>query len=112
MADDPTGSDSPRPGAGEPIDVELTAEGYLRLDADVAAAYFPGDALVALPRGAELWLLPLVGPESGGLLLKQRNPLGDRSALVWEALPPGAPTGRRRAIWDAGNGALRVDLSA
>lgn len=102
----------PVPGGGEPIEVELTDDGYLRLEAAVAATYFPGDALVALPRGAELWLLPLVGPEGGGLLLKQRNPLGDRSALVWEALPPGAPLGRRRAIWDDGNGALRVDLSA
>lgn len=92
-------------------EVELTADGYLRLDAEVAARYFPGDALVAVPRGNELWLLPLVGPQGGGLLLKQRNARGDRSALVLESLPDGTPAGRREAVWDDGNGALRVDLT-
>lgn len=92
-------------------EVELTPDGYLRLDADVAATFFPGDALVAVPHGGELWLLPLVGPQGGGLLLKQRNARGDRAALVWEALPEGAPAGPRPAVWDAGKGALRVDLS-
>ena len=94
------------------VTVELTPDGYLRLDAPVAARYFPSDALVAVPRGAELWLMPLVGPEGGGLLLKQRNPAGDRSALVWEVLPPDAPTGECQAFWDDRSGALRVDLGA
>jgi hydrogenase maturation protease len=92
-------------------EVELTDDGYLRLDADVAAAYFPNDALVAVPNGHELWLVPLVGPQGGGLLLKQRNRRGDRSTLVWEALPTHRPVGRREAVWDATNGALRVDVS-
>lgn len=91
--------------------VEITAEGNLRLSAEVAAQYFPSDALVAVPRGAELWLMPLIGPEGGGLLLKQRNLRGDRSALVAEALPTNPPVGQRQAVWDEGNGALRVDLS-
>ena len=72
----------------EPVAVEFTVEGSMRLTAEVAQAYFPSDALVAVPRGDELWLMPLVGPEGGGLLLKQRNPRGDRSVLIWEALPP------------------------
>jgi hydrogenase maturation protease len=92
-------------------DVEFTDDGYLRLDADVAAAYFPSDALVAVPNGHELWLVPLVGPQGGGLLLKQRNQRGDRSMLVWEALPSNRPIGRREAVWDATRGALRVDVS-
>jgi len=92
-------------------EVELTDDGYLRLDADVAAAYFPNDALVAVPNGDELWLVPLVGPQGGGLLLKQRNHRGDRSTLVWEALPTKRPVGRREAVWDATRGALRVDVS-
>lgn len=112
MPDDPTDPTRPPGGPEAPLEVELTDDGDLRLDVAVAAAHFPGDALVALHRGTELWLVPLVGPEGGGLLLKQRNPRGDRSALVREALPPDAPTGRRLAIWDEGNGALRVDLSA
>jgi hypothetical protein len=91
--------------------VEFTPDGSLRLSADVALRYFPADALVAVPRGSELWLMPLVSAEGGGLLLKQRTPSGDRSTLIWEALPPGAsPVGERVAIWDDANGALRVEL--
>ncbi|MEE9417213.1 MAG: hypothetical protein V3V01_18180 [Acidimicrobiales bacterium] len=92
--------------------VELTAGGDVRISAELAAQYFPSDALVALARGSELWLMPLIGPEGGGLLLKQRNKRGDRSALVWEALPVDTPVGERAAVWDAGNGALRVDLGS
>jgi hypothetical protein len=99
------------PGEGL-VEVELTEGGYLRLDAELAAALFPGDALVAMRRGAELWLMPLIGPQSGGLLLKQRNAHGDRSALVREALPEPGPVGRRQAVWDARQGVLRVDLDA
>jgi len=91
--------------------VEFTADGYLRLAADLAAAHFPTDALVALPRGHELWLLPLIGPESGGLLLKQRNMHGDRSVLVREVLADDHPVGVRAALWDPANGALRVAVS-
>jgi len=90
--------------------VEITAEGQLRMSAEVAAEYFPADALVAVPRGRELWLMPLVGPEGGGLLLKQRNARGDRSTLIWEALPPDPTIGIRPAVWDEDNGALRVDV--
>jgi hypothetical protein len=90
------------------ITVEFTAAGDLRLSAEVAARYFPADSLVAVPRDEELWLLPLVGPEGGGLLLKQRNARGDRSALVWESLPADPPVGERAAVWDEANGALRV----
>jgi len=93
------------------VEVEITSDGNLRLDASVAQQFFPADALVAVPRGAELWLMPLTGPEGGGLLLKQRNSAGDRSTLIWEALPPDAPTGRRQAVWDDTSGALRVDLT-
>ena len=97
-----------------PVEVEFTADGSLRLSAEVAGRHFPADALVAVPRGAELWLLPLTGPEGGGLLLKQRNRRGDRSTLIWEALetcpPDRRPTGPRPALWDDTNGALRVAL--
>lgn len=100
--------------SGGACTVELTDSGYVRLPAELAARWFPGDALVAIRRDHELWLLPLVGHQAGGILLKQRNPRGDRSALVWEALDPdtggGLPAGPRSAHWDDGNGALRVDL--
>ena len=94
------------------VEVEFTEDGYLRLDAAVAAQYFPSDALVALLKGGELWLMPLIGPEGGGLLLKHRNARGDRSALVWESLPADPPVGRRQAVWDERMGALRVAVSA
>ena len=92
------------------VTVEFTPGGDLRLSAEVATRYFPADYLVAVLRGHELWLLPLIGPEGGGLLLKQRNARGDRSTLVWESLPPEPPVGPRRAVWDEANGALRVDV--
>jgi hypothetical protein len=90
--------------------VEITGEGQLRMSAEIAAQFFPTDSLVAVPRGTEVWLFPLVGPEGGGLLLKQRNLRGDRSTLIWEALPPNAGVGERPAVWDTQNGALRVDV--
>lgn len=93
------------------VQVTFTADGSLRLGADVATVYFPTDSLVAVPRGDELWLMPLVGPEGGGLLLKQRNRDGERSTLIWEALPrDDPPVGVRDAVWDDSHGALRVAL--
>jgi hypothetical protein len=89
------------------LEVNLTPQGSLHLAADVARAYFPDDALVALVRGPELWLLPTRGAAAGGLLLKQRNARGDRSVLIWEVLPP---FGSYPAFWDARSGALRVAL--
>ena len=96
------------------VAVEFTADGSLRLSAELARTYFPSDALVAVPRGDELWLMPLVGPEGGGLLLKQRNLQGDRSTLIWEALQASArqPVGECQAVWDESSGALRVSLAA
>jgi hypothetical protein len=90
--------------------VEITEQGDLRLTAEVAAEFFPTDSLVAVLRGTELWLMPLTGPESGGLLLKQRNTRGDRSALIRESLPEDPPCGLCDAVWDANSGALRVDV--
>jgi hydrogenase maturation protease len=101
-AEDSESSDGPR--------VEFTEDGYLRLDARLAAMRFPSGAAVALPREGQLWLLPLRGPQSGGLLLKQRNPAGDRSVLIRQVLGDGGPVGVRRAVWDGEQGALRIDL--
>jgi hypothetical protein len=94
----------------ESLTIELTAQGYLHLPAELAGRYFPQDVLVALARGHELWLLPTRGAAAGGLLLKQRNARGDRSVLIWELLPPGTLPGPRPACWDEGHGALKVAL--
>ncbi len=97
------------PAVDEPV-VEFTADGYLRLDAQLAGSRFPSSAAVALVREGQLWLLPLRGPQSGGLLLKQRTPAGDRSTLIREVLADRVPVGVRPAFWDAEQGALRVSL--
>jgi hydrogenase maturation protease len=102
------------PGTPERCAVELTATGYLVLDARVAQTFFPNDTLLVFPRTRELWLLPTRGAGGGGLLLKQRNPSGDRSVLVREVLDDtlgtDVPVGRLLAFWDASQGALRVAL--
>lgn len=99
-----------RPQTPEDVTVEITDEGYLRMDAALAASLFPSDALAAVPRDGELWLYPLRGPSGGGLLLKQRNAVGDRAALVREVLPDGFPGGRYEASWDDEHKALRIPL--
>ena len=103
----------PEPASADgSVVVSFTSSGYLRLDAATAAQFFPNDSLVAVPRGDELWLMPLIGPEGGGLLLKQRNLAGDRTTLVWEAFAEDPPVGERPAFWDHDNGALRVAVGA
>lgn len=92
------------------FELEITARGYLILPQNVAAEYFPEDSCVALMREEELWILPIRSSASGGLLLKQRNLQGDRSILVWEALPDEYRSGNFNANWDAENGALRIDF--
>ena len=99
-----------RPATATAARVEFTADGYLRLDADLAAGRFPSDAVAAVPRDGELWLYPLRGPSSGGLLLKQRNPAGDRAVLIHELLSDGVPVGVRQACWDDEHKALRISL--
>jgi len=104
-----------RPQVGGQAEVEITAEGYLRLDAALAAGRFPSDAVAAVPRDGELWMFPLRGPSSGGLLLKQRNPAGDRAVLIHEVLihqgfADGFPVGVRAAFWDDEHKALRIPL--
>ncbi len=97
-----------RPPAEAESTVELTADGYLRLAAELAASRFPSDAVAAALRDGELWLYPLRGPSSGGLLLKQRNPAGDRAVLVREVLGDDIAAGVLQARWDDGDKALRI----
>jgi hydrogenase maturation protease len=100
----------PDPTDPKDLAVEFTQDGYLRLSAAVSAARFPANVAVGAVRDDQLWLLPLRGPRSGGLLLKQRNPAGDRAILVRELLHDVIPTGVRRAFWDDDHGALRIPL--
>lgn len=99
-----------RPRPDDDVEVEFTSDGYLRLAASLAAGRFPSDAVAAVLRDDDLWLIPLRGPRSGGLLLKQRNPAGDRSVLVTEVLRGQVPIGVRAAFWDESQHALRISL--
>ncbi len=99
-----------RPATATEVTVEFTDDGYIRLDAALAGSRFASDAVAAVVRDDDLWLIPLRGPRSGGLLLKQRNPAGDRSALVHEVLYGRIPVGTRGAFWDDERGALRIPL--
>ncbi|MFI5953081.1 hydrogenase maturation protease [Cryptosporangium sp. NPDC051539] len=92
--------------------VSFTADGYLHLDARVAATFFPADAVGAYVRENVLYLAPVAGVAHGGHLLKQRNARGDRSLLVRELAGDGWPAGACRARWDDSQGALAVDLTA
>ncbi len=95
---------------GKALQIEITPQGSLRLSAEVAQRFFPADTLVVLTRGPELWLLPVRGPAAGGLLLKQRNPQGDRSVVLQGIVERDLPAGRHAAFWDGERGALRVTL--
>lgn len=99
-----------RPAKATEVTVEFTGDGYLRLDAALAASRFASDAVAAVVQDDDFLLIPLRGPRSGGLLLKQRNPAGDRSALIHEVLYGRIPVGVQRAFWDEERGALRVPL--
>ena len=100
--------------AQDRCEVEITSDGHLRFDRDVARRFFPEDVLVPLWRDDAFLLLPVRGSAAGGLILKQRNPRGDRSVLIAEATrlvpPPGwsAVPGRFVAVWDADVGGLRL----
>jgi len=93
-----------------PIEVEFTANGYLHLSDEIAGRYFPADGLVAVVKGAEIWLMPTHSEASGGFLIKRRNRRGDRSVLLSEVLNARAVQGSRIAFWDEHQGALRVAL--
>ena len=101
-----------RPRIAHETSVEITVDGYLRVAVALAAARFPSDALAAVLRDGQLWLFPLRGPSSGGLLLKQRNPAGDRTVLLREVLGDGFQAGIRAAFWDDEHKALRIPLQS
>lgn len=97
------------PTTGTPT-VEITEAGYLHLDAELAATRFPADACVARCVGDTLELMPLISAAHGGLVLRQRNPAGDRTLLIHEVLGFGQLHGLFPAHWDEHDGILRVSL--
>ncbi len=92
------------------LSLDLSTGGYLRLDRSDAEEFFPEDTLLALWKDESLVLLPTRGAAAGGLMLKQRNPAGDRSLLISEVFEFDIPRGKFTAIWDDSIGGLRVNL--
>lgn len=92
------------------LQLELSADGYLRLSHADAEHFFPNDTLLALWRDESLVLLPTRGAAAGGLMLKRRNLDGDRSLLISEVFDFAIPNGNFTAHWDDGMGGLRVAL--
>ena len=89
-------------------ELEYTNAGYLLIPAELATRVFPHGTVVVTVRGDELWLLPIRGANAGGLLLKQRNPAGDRAVLLAPLLPERVIAGSWPAYWDEAEGALRI----
>lgn len=87
--------------------VEITVDGYLRLDRESAETFFPNDTLVVLHKEDEWVLMPTRGPAGGGMVLKQRNLRGDRSLLLVEMVQWIPLSGIYRARWDEASGGLR-----
>jgi len=91
--------------------VTITEDGYLHLDHGLAQRHFPADVLVARLTPADvLELVPLQGVAFGGLVLRQRNPAGDRTVLIHEVLGFVSRPGTYAASWDPEDGCLRVPL--
>ena len=87
--------------------IQLTDDGYLRIDRHLAQHYFPEDTLVAFQREGQLVLMPTRGAAGGGLILKQRNAAGDRAVLLAELFQfREIPSGSYAATWDNSIGAL------
>jgi hydrogenase maturation protease len=90
----------PAEGQTNTIELEIDGEGYLRISKADAARFFPENSFVPLWRNKELHLLPTRGAAAGGLLLKQRNPQGDRSVLISEVFEFQYPVGIFQATWN------------
>ena len=91
------------------FELEITERGYLVVPAEIAGRLFPEDACVAMAKEDKLWVMPINGSASGGLMMKQRNLAGDKSVLVWEAIMDDYSSGMFPAAWDENEGALKVD---
>lgn len=61
--------------------------GRVLLPHDTYERYLSGiHTAVLVEREGQVYLMPLLGPTAGGLLLKQRNPQGDRVLLAADFL--------------------------
>lgn len=95
----------------EPVTVELTADGYLRLPAEFSLTHFPHDRCAGLRADdGSFVLLPVTPIAPNALIMKQRNLAGERSVLIREVWSDEHPVGTLSASWLASR--RRLVLSA
>ena len=89
--------------------------GRILLPHDTYERYLSGiDTAVLLERDGRTYLMPLLGPTAGGMLLKQRNPQGDRVLLATDflherGLGPFSDDRQFEVQWDADVSALLIN---
>lgn len=89
--------------------------GRVLLPHDTYERYLPGiHTAVLVEREGQVYLMPLLGPTAGGMLLKQRNPQGDRVLMAADFLHErglGQFSDDRQfgVRWDASVSALLID---
>ncbi len=86
---------------------------HLYVDADAYAAHMENLSTVALLRdGGDLHVVPLIGPEGGGFLIKQINARGDRAIHAADFFRLHGVDETREilceGVWDAATGAFRL----
>jgi hydrogenase maturation protease len=90
--------------------VQVTADGYLQLRAQLADLRFGTGVCGARRDGDRLALVPLAGAANGGFLLRRRNRVGDCSLLVRELIGDDLSPGRYPVLWDEAAGELQIML--
>lgn len=81
------------------VEVELTADGYLRLPGEFCREHFPEDRAAGLRKADRLVLMPATIYAQNGMIIKQRNLAGERSVLVREVWGDDLPIGPVTASW-------------
>ena len=92
--------------------VEITEDGYLILPSQLSEKHFKDYInITVIPKGMSLYITPVKRATFGGILLKRINKNGERAALIWELLPPGKVSGKKKAVWIEEEKTLVVSLT-
>lgn len=94
------------------IEVEVTADGYLRLPADFSKQNFSYDKCIGTNTNGEFVLWPATNYTDAAILMKQRNVVGDRSVLIREIWGDEYPVGNFSAQWQASRKRLVLNPSS
>lgn len=83
------------------LEVEVTADGYLRLPAQFSQEYFSYDKCIGTITNGLFILWPATNYTDAAILMKQRNVAGDRSTLIREIWGDDYPVGTFTAKWES-----------